>query len=340
MGRTARQGDPGSYSMVLSHSHLDYINMNAADITTMVNTKKFYETIDEFRSAFFLMEYEASLENMTDVKGMHDKSEEFLENLMREREVPVREFLVEINRVPVVHQSAGKTICLMDATGSMSGLLTKAKNKVSEMYRRIEEIFSEKHHQGGFEMQFAVYRNYNCDMDRILQSSGWASDSSGLSTFMSNIGPEGGWSNEAVEVGLWHVNRMLEEGTEIAQIILIGDMPPNTREEVASKRSDQTYGKGESYWRSTPLSRPTYYEDELQSIIARGIPVHCFPVAHSADSKFGEIAERTGGQFQFLDVNSAEGGEQLTNVVSIRVLYNAGGDSFVEAYNSKWRGHV
>ena len=38
----------------------------------------------------------------------------------------------------------------------------------------------------------------------------------------------GGWKNEAIEVALWHAMEQ-HERDPLAQIIIIGDMPPNTK---------------------------------------------------------------------------------------------------------------
>ena len=129
----------------------------------------------------------------------------------------------------------------------MSNLLNKAKLTVSDMFDRASQVLEVSGlNPQVFEMQFAVYRNYSNDADTLLQASTWESKSAPLRVFMNTIGPDGGWGNEAIEMGLWHVNREMEQGL-VTQVILIGDAPPNTPEEVHQKRSHF----GEAYWRAT-----------------------------------------------------------------------------------------
>jgi hypothetical protein len=50
----------------------------------------------------------------------------------------------------------------MDATGSMTNLLQKAKNTVAEMFSRATEVLRETNiPENCVSMQFAVYRNYS-----------------------------------------------------------------------------------------------------------------------------------------------------------------------------------
>ena len=64
---------------------------------------------------------------------------------------------------------------------------------------------------------------------------------------------------------------------KISQVILIGDAPANTAEEVIMHRSE--YCGGESYWPNR-IGAPTSWENEVR--IMRGLnegnpfPIHCF----------------------------------------------------------------
>jgi hypothetical protein len=51
-------------------------------------------------------------------------------------------------------------------------------------------------------IQFAVYRNYDCEKEKLLEHSGWYSKPDYLKTFMEGIEAEGGIHEEAVEVAL------------------------------------------------------------------------------------------------------------------------------------------
>jgi len=220
----------------------------------------------------------------------------------------------------------------MDATGSMSHLLHKAKNTVGTMFERAAEILkSNKIEPNAFEMQFSVYRNYNSFEDKILQTSPWESKPDNLRTFMDNIEPEGGWGNEAIEIGLWHANQEAASGT-VNQVILIGDKPANTKNEVISKRRE----KGEKYWTKTKFTAPKFYETELNLLATNGIRVHTFYVDDDSKTVFTEIANKTNGRCEKLDINSSAGAEMLTNLVTEEILRSVAGDSLVEAYRTKF----
>jgi preprotein translocase subunit SecA len=97
MGRTARQGDRGSYSMVIKRSQLETIKMTSEDIDTMIDTNKLYETLDRFRSEFFREKYEKSKKNMDDVKSKHQESMRFVDNIANDRIHEAKEFLIQTN---------------------------------------------------------------------------------------------------------------------------------------------------------------------------------------------------------------------------------------------------
>jgi len=70
---------------------------------------------------------------------------------------------------------------------------------------------------------------------------------------MATISPKGGWGNEAVETGVWHCCDEAQKMGLVKQVLLIGDAPGNTPEEVQSKRSGVFFGRLRSqssvqYW--------------------------------------------------------------------------------------------
>jgi hypothetical protein len=233
----------------------------------------------------------------------------------------------------------------MDATGSMAELLTKSKNTVGEMFERATNILKKAGVTAVFEVQFVVYRNYDCVIEELLQHSGWESDASNLRQFMSTISAYGGtWEPEAVEIGLHYVNRLSKENGDnplerVNQVILIGDAPPNTRELVAKGRSEHL---GEDYWRrAKDYATPTYVDEEVKALAQKEIPVHAFYVAESARLAFEEISRATNGQSGALDIHSPAGAEKLTEIVTERILSNLGGDALVDLYRQTYvKGYV
>jgi len=65
---------------------------------------------------------------------------------------------------------------------------------------------------------------------------------------MSIINTDGGWDNEAIEIGLWHANKE-HERKPITQVILIDDAPPNNYGEVHVKRNNF----GHKYWKKNQI---------------------------------------------------------------------------------------
>ena len=56
---------------------------------------------------------------------------------------------------------------------------------------------------------------------------------------MDSISVSGGMGNEAVEIGFQHAVREAQNcgSIPLRQVFLIGDMPPNTKQEVDSRRN-------------------------------------------------------------------------------------------------------
>jgi hypothetical protein len=80
----------------------------------------------------------------------------------------VVDFLQKINK-GAIQTSITKTLVLMDATGSMSNLLHNAKNAVGVMFERASQVLIDNNlDPNSFQVQFAVYRNYNSEIASIL----------------------------------------------------------------------------------------------------------------------------------------------------------------------------
>jgi hypothetical protein len=82
---------------------------------------------------------------------------------------------------------------LMDATGSMSSLLNKAKNSVGLMYERAGEVLNKHGLESSLNLlQFVCFRNYSSPVNLILEYSPWESKYTNLRAFMNNISVSGG----------------------------------------------------------------------------------------------------------------------------------------------------
>ena len=345
-GRTARQGNKGSFSMVLLDQTLERFGIRDADINDMKSSGKRYSVINQKRCDFFERQYPENMRYVGEIKEDHAKAESFLSSLISGNNIAgIKVFLLDRNRANIASfatnipggDKQSRTIVLMDATGSMSGLITRAKNTVKVMFERAHAVLQEANVNASFELQFAVYRNYNAPENELLQYSPWETNPDNLKTFIDSISADHGMQDEAIEIGFWHVNQEIEKGS-VTQVILIGDAPAQSQADVIGKRA---HVRGESYWLKTKFSKQTFYLDELSLIKAKGIPVHAFYVAERARQNFEEIAKATeGGQCQMLDINSSAGAEMLTNLVTERILKNVGGevmgDKLVSAYRAKF----
>lgn len=136
----------------------------------------------------------------------------------------------------------------------------------------------------------------------------------------------------------------------VKQVLLIGDTPANTREEVISKRAGGVFGRlrsqsGEDYWSRDPrFSTLTTADDQLHRLAALKVPVHAYWVGgpNSQERTFFERASAiTGGQSGFLDVNSDIGKADLTDLLYKSVLATLDeSGALVKAYNLKYGGAV
>ena len=77
-------------------------------------------------------------------KADHQASKDFMTALILGNMGAVKEFLMKQNRGANLKTASSRTVLLMDATGSMSGLLSAAKETVCTMFERASTVLSEK----------------------------------------------------------------------------------------------------------------------------------------------------------------------------------------------------
>ena len=346
-GRTARQGDYGSYNMILLDKHLEKFLIRRNEIDA-VKDKVYSSLLKPRRIEFFQSQYETNKKFVVESQRRHKRSMEFLELMTsnekssngNSKEQKIFDFFIEQNKGPDMPKlSVSKTVCVMDATGSMNRLLQKCKANVNKMFERITQILKESNLETNcFQLQFVVYRNYDQKENGIMQCSQWETSSDNLRKFMETIDASGGHSpGEAIEMGLWQAN----QEKDVSQVILIGDCHANSPNEVIDHRHNIF---GESYWETTKFKESTDYINECEKLILKRIPVHCFYVYKNQNVRqnFQEIAKLTGGKCCFMDVNSSNGAEILTNIVSSLVLQNVGnrnggkGQELLDEYAKKY----
>ncbi|CAM4841770.1 unnamed protein product [Rotaria magnacalcarata] len=339
MGRGARQGDSGSYRMIILDSDLEWVlGPNWEKEIPKITGSILYNSLNEARDQRYESKCAARGVGIEQCRLDHEESIKFKNALSTGEIGIVKSFLTEQNRGPELVVDISRTILLMDATGSMSSLLSATKDTVCTMFERASAILNEKRLANvAIQMQFVVYRDYDCKANGILQSSSWEKNPTKLRSFMSNISAYGGGDyEEAIEIGLWHAVQQSAEPEGISQVILIGDAP--AKSSVAIERDRKAVG-GESYWNKTKFRNPTHYTDELRKLKAKNIHVHAFYLHNGAKVNFEEIAHDTGGSCRSLEINSPGGVELLTHFITEELLRKAAGkqgNAAVELYKEKY----
>ena len=326
-GRTARQGDPGTFQLILSLSSLEKYFVTENDLLLMPLVDR-YQYIDKKRREYFDSKYAESIRSVSTMKAKHNTCKLFLENIFTNKidENKIKEVLLKENFCSRPIEKYQKTLILLDATGSMTQLLDKTKNTIETMFERVTHVLDKNNINKSFQLKIAVYRNYNSPEDKILEESTWEFKPQNLVHFLKAIKVEGGDGNEAIEIGLFQAN----QETDLSQVILIGDAPANTKEEVTSKRAKSYNNVWEN---SLRYNKPTHYKKEMNLLKENGIKVHSFYVAERAKDNFEEISSFTGGNCKCLDINSSKGSEDLMNLVNVEILNNIGGNDLVHSYN-------
>lgn len=339
MGRGARQGDRGSYRMIIADQTLEWVvGSSWREDLPEIKGAKLYESLNIKRNKFYEGKCGAKALSIEHCKIEHSASKNFMIELLNGNIVKVKELLKKRNIGASLETASSRTVLLMDATGSMTNLLSTAKETVCTVFERTAIVLAD---QGlpndAFQMQFVVYRDYDCKEEGVLQSSAWETRPINLRNFMTQITAMGGGDyEEAIEIGLWYAAQQNEQPDGISQVILIGDAPAKDR--PAIQRDRQANG-GEGYWQKTKYNKITHYTEQLQRLKARNIPVHAFYLHDGARENFRRIATETSGSCGKLDINSSHGAEFLIKFVAEEVLRKSAasqGDAAVELYRKKF----
>src|SRR3990167_4051609 len=329
-GRCARQGDQGSYQMILMDKELEWV-LGAVwrdTIPTFKTPEIAYQSLNHIRDQKYNASCASKELGINQLKTDHSLSFKFLSELAVSGKIDLK-FLINQNKGPILEVEKCRTIVLMDATGSMGSLLSACKDTVAVMFERASKILETKGLSPEvLQLQFVVYRDYDCK-DQLLQASGWESKPTNLKTFMGTIHPSGGGDyEEAIEVGFWYCykqhTKFVNEGEPgIAQVILIADAP--AKEPAAISRDRKRYG-GEAFWATTPYATQTHWRTELNNFKSASVPVHTFYLDKGCQSQFSQFATETGGQCSELNINASDGADALTHLVTKEILRKAAGE--------------
>ena len=144
-GRTARQGEKGSWSMVLRKDPLlETYKIDDAALTQLqsggrsAETKKaLWDMINRNRMQLNMAQLEELIKFVDSNQNTHKQAVDFTDALLNSKIDAVRSYLQRRNN-PKAGGMEGKAriLVLLDATGSMSEMLTAAKDAVGVMFTR------------------------------------------------------------------------------------------------------------------------------------------------------------------------------------------------------------
>jgi len=187
------------------------------------------------------------------------------------------------------------------------------------------------------------------EAEYLLENSAWGCKPDTLRFFFNKVKVDGGWGEEAIEIGLAHANAEAQSLGGVSQVIIIGDAMANTPDQVIGKRGDSQSGFTEKYWSKTKFSKSTNWKLEIAKLKALNIPVHTFYIptgdaTWTAKTKenFNLISKETGADSYLLNINDVTtGGEELTYLICTQILFNTAsskeaGDELKQAYEKKY----
>ncbi|CAL6025802.1 Helicase-related_protein [Hexamita inflata] len=329
-GRTARQGNRGSYSMIILDTTLEKYGLKLQDIENMKNTDRYYSAIHPKRLDYFNGKYPERTRNIKSIKAKHETSNRFLDAIIAGNMKAVKEFLVNGNKGYGATTAKSKTLILMDVTGSMDGVLEILKNTIQTVFGNIHAVLKQHGVTDSFDVMFTGYRSYNSGAEQLLEVSDWEADPDNLHQFISNVktGASSAHGEEAVEVGLQHANNEYQNG--LTQVILIGDAAPSTRQQIQNDRNIL----GENYWKNSQFKSITFYEDEIIKLKQRGVKVHTLFIA-GAENSFRQISAQTNGTCQRLNSNPSELTKRIAEII-IQNLGEKNGTNLIQMYRDKF----
>ena len=221
MGRTARQGNKGSFGMVLRYSDLDTFGITLKDIESIKASGEFYTTLNSKRNEYYSETlFPIVRDSVKLIAEDFKESTAFLKDALAGHVAQVNSFLLKYNKVELGGSAVAKTsrlVVLMDATGSMGPFLQLAKGAVKQLFQNMNKIVTEEGTNMEISVKYMVYRNYNAPPEMLLVESPWevlSDNPSRLFNFMDSdlFKAKYGIDEEAVEVGF---ARIVEEDDEV-----------------------------------------------------------------------------------------------------------------------------
>eukprot|EP01087_Luapelamoeba_hula_P010441 TRINITY_DN276_c0_g2_i2.p1 TRINITY_DN276_c0_g2~~TRINITY_DN276_c0_g2_i2.p1 ORF type:complete len:2599 (-),score=378.72 TRINITY_DN276_c0_g2_i2:48-6866(-) len=315
-GRTARQGNKGSFKVVLyAGSLVKHHGVDKAELSKKKESNDLYDFLNEVRVARFDANSRKRTEVIHRSKALHADTMKYVKSFEGSRATSARAeryrmaYLLSQNPK---RKSRTRILCVFDATGSMSPIWSTAKVQITEMIARVNSIGG----AGQVQFKLVAYRDYDCKGNEV-EASGWEAEPARLHPFLNTIKCYGGGDGpEAVELGL----KVANESPERTRVILIGDAEPHL----------EGVGNVVAFHKHTLA---TDYLAESQKLKASDVPVYSFYMNTGAAlvKSFTEISEITGGKASLF-----KNADSLIDVISETTLHDLGGDDLVQEYRKTY----
>ena len=360
-GRTGRQDNLGSFSMVLSESEVDVESLNARNQSTDTQC---YAILNKNRRDKYESICKTRFKRLPEAFESDRRSQNFISSVLAGDIAAASVYLYEENKALDQQQSqqqatagavrlnagsVSRTCVLIDGTKSMDTMFSAVLETIDQLFQEVRRIINEKGVECTFEVQFVVYRNYDVGPAKILQCSDWSDSHIQLLPFLTEIKCFGGGDEgrEAIEVGLQYVNKEIASGRGATQVIIIGDASYNRASRIPEYRSATSNPR---LWEAFPK---TEMKTEMRGL-PKSVPVHTFMVLPRTTAlryvpesiatyqkEFTQIAKDTKGSSFTLNVNDR--GESFADYMdkfAITILKDIGkssdlGDELADFYTSE-----
>ena len=317
-GRGARQGQDGSFDMVIKKSEIiKKFGLVEKQIEDARRAGNLYEVVSAARNKKFSDGYQKLVDESAELlEKIHKPSMKLLDVLHRNTDssTNLTKEIIDAHmqtlpggkvKVEVKELREAKVLILFDSTGSMSSLINALKDTLADVVENLGYVLREVN--ATFQLQLAHYEDYDSGPDEALHCTNeWSCDPAKLKQFISNVNAHGGGSNnsECVELGLFHANQLAKDG--LNHVILIGDEPPSSESEMLELRKKYA----PSSLKSGAFVEARHYLKESEELAKKHIPVSTFFTRttmfyslkddktgqYLTEKAFKEIADKTGGE--------------------------------------------
>jgi predicted GTPase len=325
--RTARQGQPGSYSMLMKQSDVSHqFGVTKDRIDEARRRGELYKFITEARDRTFAENYREIMSDLETLRETtHEPSLALLNQVRRPWRSANRRIVIDamkrtLPKLPILETKKAKVLILVDSTGSMHSVINACKQTLAQAVANLDGFLQDAGFgEDAFEIQIAEYKDY-FDGANVLRHSEWSCDRHKLQTFIDGISADGGNhdnGHEAVEVGLYHANTLKGEG--LTQVILIGDMRPHRKAEIQRTRDRQHA----HFWPSSQHRFAKHYKSEAHDLGHSGIRINAFFLSKASEptrKSFRKMALITGGQAQEMTSDGEAGVRALQRLFGEHVI--------------------